>query len=207
MLKVTGWWIKMFSWWFDNWSAREQAQKAKIYMEEAKLFKPIDVKSEFLKANLDAILLKQSNNDRACNWRTWRICYNGNYVDIHLTEFDLFLNSFFFQEGFVLPVKAQLQGKFKMLFENKEGVKYRVLDKRISDMTREEAIKLAKKFGHEKPWYEDTVSLLEALGLIKFEELNNYADTGNSYVDIHMYIKHREAIVDLERNGYKIVKC
>jgi len=38
-------------------------------------------------------------------------------------------------------------------------------------MTRLEAIKLAKKLGNDdKPWYESDISLLEALGLIKFDE-------------------------------------
>lgn len=39
-----------------------------------------------------------------------------------------------------------------------------------SQMTREEAFEKAKSIGNNSPWYEDTVRLLEALGLIKFEE-------------------------------------
>lgn len=39
------------------------------------------------------------------------------------------------------------------------------------NMTRDNAFKMAKKISNECPYYEDTVRLLEALGLIKFEEL------------------------------------
>lgn len=39
----------------------------------------------------------------------------------------------------------------------------------ISMLTKVEAIKLAKRNGNSLPWYEDTVTLLEALGLIKFK--------------------------------------
>jgi hypothetical protein len=45
-----------------------------------------------------------------------------------------------------------------------------VLNKKGKQMTREEAIELAKKLGNSKPYYESDIALLEALGLIKFDE-------------------------------------
>lgn len=104
-----------------------------------------------------------------------------------------------------------LVNKFEIIntFGNLKFIKGEIKEEK--KMTREEAIKLAKKFGNEKPWYEDTICLLEALGLIKFEEEKkeekkeknlNVAITpfGMVTVENSLIIKH------LKEQGYTVTK-
>jgi len=68
-------------------------------------------------------------------------------------------------------------------------------------MTRLEAIELAKKFGNDKPWYESDISLLEALGLIKFDE--QAFDTRDLVFSNSRPCAY-QAIAQLEVMGYEI---
>lgn len=74
-------------------------------------------------------------------------------------------------------------------------------------MTREEAIKLAKKFGNEKSWYEDTICLLEALGLVKFEEEKKEENFKyNTPVGEIYWIDNYKLINHLKEQGYTVTK-
>ncbi len=71
-------------------------------------------------------------------------------------------------------------------------------------MTREEAVALAKKLGNGKPWYESDIDLLEALGLIKFDEpkISIPVWNGRAYTPII----REDVICALKQAGYKVVK-
>lgn len=71
-------------------------------------------------------------------------------------------------------------------------------------MTRDEALNIAKRVGNERPWYESDVMLLEALGLIKFDEEKSVEEVVN-----HVWYNSNgivEFVNNLDKHGYKIVK-
>jgi hypothetical protein len=100
-------------------------------------------------------------------------------------------------------------GYCKALLEGMEAVEKETKDKQMTvefNGTREEAIEIARKIGNSKPWYEDQISTLEALGLIKFKEKSNPATLFcNIALDYVNQGKYLEFMSKLEEAGLKIV--
>lgn len=145
------------------------------YYIETKLFKTCDMLEIFQKIKqmlpieFEVYLQAENDTDRACAWRTIRFIKRGQigFAETNISEHHLGLNYFDLFTKVVEPCVKFLNSKIKVdAFGN--PINY----KENFKMTREEAHKICFQaaVNYEGKEIDGFIKMLEALGLIKFDE-------------------------------------